>query len=70
MLERPYEEQARKLGDALRRMREDPDGLDMIEDLECYLSYHFGAWLEKYAATPDDMAEEFDRFAVPPLPFC
>lgn len=66
MIERKYEEPARKLAEALRAMAEKPE---TIENFESYLSFHFGPWLEKFASTPDGLAAEFEQFAVPALPF-
>lgn len=34
-----------------------------LENLESYLSWHFSAWLAKYASTPEDMAAEMKEFA-------
>lgn len=34
-----------------------------LANLESYLSYHFPAWLEKWASTPEDMACEMKEFA-------
>ena len=47
MIERKYEEPARKLAEALRAMAESPE---TIENFESYLSFHFGPWLKKRAA--------------------
>ena len=45
---------------AIREIASKPDNLD---NLECYLSYSFGAWLEKYANNPANMAAEMREFA-------
>lgn len=34
-----------------------------LNNLELYLSYHFGEWMEKFAGTPADMAGEMKNFA-------
>lgn len=34
-----------------------------LENLECYLSYHFDAWMQKYANTPEKIATEMKQFA-------
>lgn len=34
-----------------------------LDNLELYLSYHFGDWLEKFATTPAWLAVELKEFA-------
>ena len=45
---------------AIRTFVEKPDNL---ENFESYLSYHFDAWLEKYANTPENFINEMKHFA-------
>ena len=52
--------EARQIAQALREFAKHPDAID---NFESYLSHHFGAWLEKYAETPERMAGEFLHFA-------
>jgi hypothetical protein len=55
-----YEKAAAQLCDAILTIASKPENL---ENLECYLSRHFAAWLEKYANTPEGMAAEMREFA-------
>ena len=55
-----YEEIAKVFVNAIKEIASKPDNLD---NLECYLSYSFGAWLEKYASNPANMAAEMREFA-------
>lgn len=59
-IERPYEEEARAICEAIRQFNESPEALD---NFESYLSYHFVAWLKKWADTPAGMAKEFENFS-------
>lgn len=34
-----------------------------LENLEFYLSRHFGTWIERFAHTPEDIVSELSRFA-------
>ena len=34
-----------------------------LNNLECYLSYHFSVWLEKFANTPEKITAELKAFA-------
>lgn len=34
-----------------------------MANFETYLSHHFDTWLEKYANTPEGIAEEIQQFA-------
>ena len=55
-----HEKAAAQFCEAIRALASKPENL---ENLECYLSYHFAAWLEKYANTPEGMAAEMREFA-------
>ena len=55
-----YTVEAVQFCDAIRELANKPENL---QNLESYLEYHFEAWLEKYANTPDDMAAEMSEFA-------
>lgn len=56
-----YEQAAARFCGAIREIAKKPDNLD---NLECYLSYHFATWLEKRANTPDAIADELREFAT------
>ena len=34
-----------------------------LDNLECYLSHHFEAWMKKYANTPEGLTAEMVEFA-------
>lgn len=36
---------------------------EKLDNLECYLSYHFGTWLKHFANTPESMVQELQQFA-------
>ena len=55
-----YTVEAVQFCDAIRELANKPENL---QNLESYLEYHFEAWLEKYANTPDSMAAEMSEFA-------
>lgn len=55
-----YADEAKVLVDAIREIANKPDNLD---NLETYLSYSFGPWLEKWANSPASMADEMREFA-------
>lgn len=55
-----YEEQAMIVADAITEFGNSPDALG---NFVSYLTYHFDEWLQKYASTPEGMAEEFRHFA-------
>ena len=55
-----WSNEARQISEALREFAKHPEAID---NFESYLSRHFGAWLEKYAETPERMAGEFRHFA-------
>jgi hypothetical protein len=59
-MKRTYETEAAQIAEAIRNLAANPSSLD---NLESYLSYHFGEWLTKWASTPEDMACEFKEFA-------
>ena len=46
--------------EAIRTLASKPENL---ENLECYLSYCFPAWLEKFANTPEGLTSEMLHFA-------
>jgi len=45
---------------AIKTIASKPENL---ENLESYLSAHFGEWLEKWASTPEDITAEMREFA-------
>ena len=45
---------------AIRDLASKPENL---ENLNSYLCYHFPEWLEKWANTPEGLAEEMKNFA-------
>jgi hypothetical protein len=55
-----YEQEAKELVEALKLLANRPGNMD---NLESYLSYHFGEWLEKYANSPAAMVGEMKSFA-------
>ena len=55
-----YTVEAAQFCDAIRELANKPENL---QNLESYLEYHFKAWMEKYANTPDGMAAEMSSFA-------
>ena len=55
-----YTSEAEQFCNAIRELANKPENL---QNLESYLEYHFEAWLEKYANTPDGMAAEMSEFA-------
>ena len=61
MVERKYEQEATVFAEALRIFAKNPDAIDNIES---YLSYHFGSWFEKWANTPEGLAREMAMFAM------
>lgn len=54
------QECAEKLTKAIKKMGESPEALN---NFECYLTYHFDKWLEKFANTPESLAFEFEQFS-------
>lgn len=59
-MDKKYSAAATSVAQSIRELASKPENLD---NLECYLSMHFAAWLDKYAATPEDMAAELRDFA-------
>lgn len=55
-----YEKEAGTFVNAIRKLASKPENMN---NLESYLSWHFKAWLEKYADTPEGIAEEMKMFA-------
>ena len=45
---------------AIKDLASKPENL---ENLNSYLSFHFSTWLEKWANTPEGLAEELKSFA-------
>ena len=45
---------------AIKELASKPNNLD---NLERYLSYHFGEWMKRYANNPYDLAYELKHFA-------
>lgn len=60
MAERKYEELAHEFCAAIKKLGENERNL---ENLECYLSYHFDAWMKKWANTPAGLTWELEQFA-------
>ena len=57
---RPYIDEARAFCAALRELAAHDANM---ENLESYLSHHFGEWLAKYANTPNNIICELECFA-------
>ncbi len=55
-----YTHTAAQFAAAIKTIAEKPENLD---NLEHYLSYHFAAWLNKFANTPESIAAELQAFA-------
>ena len=55
-----YEKIAHEFINAIKTISEKPQNL---ENLEIYLSYHFPAWLEKFANTPEQITAELQAFS-------
>jgi hypothetical protein len=55
-----HEKTAAQFCEAIKTLASKPENL---ENLEHYLSYHFTAWLEKYANTPEGITAEMREFA-------
>ena len=47
--------------DAIKTLASKPENLD---NLECYLTYHFDWWLQNMSRTPLNLASEMHQFAV------
>ena len=59
-MEGKYTKEAAQFCEYIRTIASKPDNL---ENLESYLSYSFGPWLEKYANSPSNMSAEMREFA-------
>ena len=59
-MEQKYTKEAAQFCEYIRTLASKPDNLD---NLESYLSAHFGDWLKKYAYDPQSMAAEMREFA-------
>lgn len=55
-----YEKEAAQFCEAIKLLAKKPENL---ENLESYLSYHFGEWMEKYASDPQNLTAEIGCFA-------
>lgn len=55
-----HETTAKQFVEAIKTIAAKPDNLD---NLECYLSYHFPEWLNKRASTPAGLVSEMRFFA-------
>lgn len=55
-----HEQTAHQFTEAIKTIASKPENL---ENLEAYLSYHFPAWLEKFANTPENITAEMRAFA-------
>lgn len=55
-----YNELATLFIQAIKDINANPENLD---NFECYLSYHFPEWLEKFANTPEGITSEMRNFA-------
>lgn len=60
MAERKYEELAHEFCAAIKKLGENERSL---ENLECYLSYHFDAWMKKWAYDPECITSELKNFS-------
>ena len=59
-MENHMEKVAEQFVNAIKTIAEKPENLD---NLECYLSHHFEAWMKKYANTPEGLTAEMVEFA-------
>lgn len=55
-----FEESASRMCDAIVALANDKDAL---YNFTSYLTHHFDSWLQKFASTPEGMANEFQFFA-------
>ena len=55
-----YNESAKMFVNAIKTIASKENNLS---NLESYLSYHFQTWLEKYANSPEGLANELKQFA-------
>ena len=59
-MENRMEQVAGQFVNAIKTIAGKPENLD---NLECYLSHHFEAWVKKYANTPENLTAELMEFA-------
>lgn len=59
-MEQKYTKEAAQFCEYIRTLASKPENLD---NLQAYLSAHFGEWLKKYAYAPQNMAAEMREFA-------
>lgn len=59
-METNYEKEAQRFCEAIKKLASNKDSLF---NLECYLSFHFKEWLERFANTPEKMAGEMEEFS-------
>ena len=59
-MKKTYTKEAAQFCEYIRTLASKPDNLN---NLQSYLSVHFGEWLAKWANTPQDMAAEMREFA-------
>lgn len=59
-MNREYKEEAASVAQSIRELASKPENLDNLEN---YLSMHFGEWLERFSADPENMACELKQFA-------
>ena len=55
-----YDNLAERFIDAIAKLADNPKNLD---NLERYLSHHFGEWIDKFANTPEGLTTEIEQFA-------
>lgn len=55
-----YEQIAKEFVTAIKKLVGNEHNID---NLECYLGYHFAEWLKKFANTPESMTAEIKSFA-------
>ena len=58
-MENNMERVAAQFINAIKTIAEKPENL---ENLECYLSYHFEAWMKNFANTPEGPTAEMVAF--------
>jgi len=59
-MEYKYEEQAKELCEAIKKIANNEDTLT---NFECYLSIHFNEWFEKFCKTPNGLLSELTHFS-------
>lgn len=60
-----YDELAERFCAAIKALAEDEYAL---ENLECYLSWHFPVWMEKFANDPEGLTGELEMFSGITMP--